>query len=287
MLEVLYQPLWLAAFVGVLGAMIGSFLNVVILRMPLILEAQWLADSRDFLGIEGPEPEKLSLAFPASYCPACKAPIRAWHNIPVFGWLFLRGKAACCGASISAQYPVVELSSAALSVVCALHFGPSWQLAAALVFTWILLAAAVIDLNTQLLPDDLTLSLMWLGLLLSLLGLFCSPPASIIGAAAGYGCLWAVAGLFRLIRGVVGMAAGDFKLLAALGAWLGWKALPEIILLSSLVGAVVGIMLIVFRRQERSQPIPFGPYLAGAGWIALMWGDSLREGYFHAAGISG
>ena len=282
------DPLSLTAVAGLLGAIVGSFLNVVILRLPRMLEARWRRDACEFLQLPDDQAApRLTLAHPASHCPHCGAPIRAWHNIPILSWLLLRGRAACCGARISAQYPLVEALSAVLAAACAWHFGYGWALAGSLVFSWMLLALAVIDLNTQLLPDDLTLPLLWLGLLGATAGVFSTPTAAIVGAAAGYLSLWTVASLFRLLRGREGMAPGDFKLLAAIGAWLGWHALPEVILLSSLVGAVVGSLLMVLRRQDRSQPIPFGPYLAGAGWLAMLWGDSLREAYLRSAGLGG
>ncbi len=186
---------------------------------------------------------------------------------------------------ISIQYPLVEAFTALISAICALRFGFGLPLAAALAMSWMLVAAAVIDLNTQLLPDDLTIPLLWLGLLVNVTGLFTTPVEAIIGAAAGYLSLWLVYQAFRLATGREGMGFGDFKLLAALGAWLGWRALPEVILLSSVVGATVGGALILFRRQRRGEPIPFGPFLAGAGWLTLIWGDRLRDAYFSLAGI--
>jgi leader peptidase (prepilin peptidase)/N-methyltransferase len=281
-------PALLIGFVAVLGTLVGSFLNVVILRLPRMMEAEWKRECRIALELS-PEPEtpRLSLAYPPSQCPACGASIRAWQNIPILSWLWQRGRCAACKSPISLQYPLVEAASGFLSALCAAHFGPSLMLPASLVFTWILLALAVIDLNTQLLPDDLTLPLLWLGLLLSLCGIFATPAAAIIGAAAGYLSLWTVYHVFRLLTGKEGMGYGDFKLLAALGAWMGWVALPGIILLSSLVGALVGITLIIVRRQDRSVPIPFGPYLAAAGWIMLLWGDVLRQSYWHLSGIQG
>ncbi len=282
------QPALLIGFVTVLGALVGSFLNVVILRLPRMMEAEWKRDCHIALELSPePDPPRLSLAYPPSHCPACDAKIRAWQNIPILSWLWLRGRCAACKAQISAQYPLVEATSAILCGLCAAHFGWSPMLAATLAFTWMLLALAVIDLNTQLLPDSLTLPLLWLGLLLSLFRLFTVPTAAIVGAAAGYLSLWGVYHVFRLLTGKEGMGYGDFKLLAALGAWMGWVALPGIILLSSLVGALVGITLILARRQDRSVPIPFGPYLAAAGWIMLLWGDTLRQAYAHVAGMPG
>ena len=218
----------------------------------------------------------LTLSTPASHCPACRAPIKPWHNIPVLGWLALRGKCAACGAGISIQYPLVEAATGALSAYCAWHFGWSLLLPAALAMTWALVALTLIDLKTLLLPDSITLPLMWLGLLLSLGNLFVGTGASIVGAAAGYLSLWSVYHLFRLATGKEGMGYGDFKLLAALGAWFGWSALPLIILLSSVAGAIVGLSLILFRKHDRNVPIPFGPYLAAAGWLMLVGGPQIE-----------
>lgn len=282
------QPTVLAAVVAVLGALIGSFLNVVALRLPRMIDADIRHQCHLELGLEAePEAPRVSLIHPGSQCPACGTPIKPWHNVPVLGWLWLRGRAACCGAPISVQYPLVEAACALLSAICALHFGPSPQLLAALVFTWMLLALAVIDWRTQLLPDDLTLPLLWLGLLASTVPLFATPVSAIVGAAAGYLSLWSVYWTFKLLTGREGMGYGDFKLLAAFGAWLGWQSLAEIILLSSVVGAVVGALLIALRRQRSGQPMPYGPYLAGAGWIALLWGEQLRDRYFHLVGWHG
>ncbi|MFA5941879.1 MAG: A24 family peptidase [Sinimarinibacterium sp.] len=271
---------------AVLGSVIGSFLNVVILRLPRMMELAWRKEARELLELAPADEAPLSLTKPASSsCPHCGEVIKPWHNVPVLGWLWLRGRCAACRAPISMQYPLVELASGVLSALCAVHFGWGPQLAAALVFTWMLLALAVIDLRTQLLPDDLTLPLLWLGLGLSLFAVFASPQSAIVGAMAGYLSLWSVFQLFRLVTGKEGMGYGDFKLLAAIGAWLGWQALPTVILLSSLVGAAVGIGMVVFLRHDRRVPIPFGPYLAAAGWLALMYGDALQSAYFRASGL--
>lgn len=282
-----WPPAVLATVAALFGAVVGSFLNVVILRLPRMLEAQWRRDSRDFLGLEPLPAVRFDLSHPGSHCPACGARIRPWHNIPVLSWLLLRGRAACCGTAISVQYPIVELLGAGAAAVCALRFGWSPALAAALVLSWTLLTLAVIDYNTTLLPDTLTQPLLWGGLLLSVVPVFVGPVQSILGATIGYGSLWTVAWLFRKLRGHEGMAPGDFKLLGALGAWLGWAALPEVILLSSLVGALLGGAAILFRRRDAAHPIPFGPYLAAAGWLALIWGDTLRVAYLTAAGLHG
>jgi Type II secretory pathway, prepilin signal peptidase PulO and related peptidases len=273
-----FVDLWpFALSVGIFGLIIGSFLNVVVHRLPLMMERDWRQQSREFLGLEV-EPEPLfNLARPASHCPACKQSLRWRDNIPLLSFLFLRGRCRACKARISLRYPVLELTSACLAVFIALQFGLSWQAFFALIFAWTLLALSAIDIDTQLLPDSLTLPLLWLGLLINAQGLFVTPSAAIIGAVAGYVVLWCVYWLFKLLTGREGMGFGDFKLLAALGAWLGWQALPLIILLSSVVGAVVGIALIVLRGRDRHAAIPFGPYLAAAGFIALVWGPELAN----------
>lgn len=269
----------------VLGLVVGSFLNVVILRLPRMMEIAWRREARELLELAPADEPPLSLTQPASCCPNCGKAIKPRHNVPVLGWLWLRGRCAFCRASISVQYPLVELASGILSALCAVHFGWGAQLAAALVFTWFSLALTVIDLRKQLLPDDLTLPLLWLGLGLSLFAVFTTPQSAIIGAMAGYLSLWSVFQLFLLITGKEGMGYGDFKLLAAIGAWLGWQALPVVILLSSLVGALVGLGMVLFLRHDRRVPIPFGPYLAAAGWLAMMYGESLQSSYFRAVGL--
>lgn len=272
------DPLFLGIATAALGLLVGSFLNVVILRLPRMLEAGWQAEARELLDLpaaDAPPERKLSLTSPASCCPGCGAAIRPWQNIPVLSWLALRGRCASCRTAISIQYPLVELLSAAVSAVCVWRFGWSLQLAAALLFSWMLIALTVIDLRETLLPDDLTLPLMWIGLAASTVGLFVGMSASIWGAIAGYLSLWSIYHLFRIATGKHGMGYGDFKLMAALGAWFGAASLPLMLLLSSLVGALVGLSLIVFRKHDRNVPIPFGPYLAGAGWLMLICGDQL------------
>ncbi|MGB0219038.1 MAG: prepilin peptidase [Sinimarinibacterium flocculans] len=268
-----------------LGLIVGSFLNVVILRLPRMMEQAWRQEAREILELPAVDEPPLSLLHPASTCPQCGTAIRPWHNVPVLGWLWLRGRCASCSTRISVQYPLVELASGLLAGLCALKFGWSAQLAAALVFTWVLLTLAVIDLRTTLLPDNLTLPLLWLGLGLSLAPVFAAPEAAIVGALAGYLSLWFVFQGFKLLTGKEGMGYGDFKLLAAIGAWLGWSALPMVILLSSLVGAVVGIGMILLLRHDRRVPIPFGPYLAAAGWLGMMYGETLTGAYFSAVGL--
>jgi leader peptidase (prepilin peptidase)/N-methyltransferase len=277
------SPGYLVFVVLVFGLCVGSFLNVVAWRLPQMMERADRDYCRTLLEL-GPAatPEgTLTLSAPGSHCPACKAPIKPWHNIPLLGWLVLRGKCAACGGAISARYPLVEAATGLLSAFCAWHFGWSVLLPAALAMTWALLALTLIDLDKQLLPDSITLPLLWLGLLLSLGHLFVDPQASIIGAAAGYLSLWGVYHLFRLVTGKEGMGYGDFKLLAALGAWFGWQALPLVILLSSVCGALVGLGLILLRGHDKNVPIPFGPYLAAAGWLMLVGGPQIEPVWRH------
>ena len=264
---------------GIFGLLVGSFLNVVIHRLPKMMEREWQAQCAE---LNGQAPESLSpynLLVPRSACPHCGHAIGAAENIPVLSYLFLRGKCKGCGASISPRYPVVEASSGILSAFAAWHFGFGLPGLAAIVFVWALIALTFIDFDTQLLPDDITLPLLWLGLLLNLNGAFTTLPNAVIGAVAGYLVLWCVYWAFKLATGKEGMGFGDFKLLATIGAWLGWTMLPLVIMLSSVVGAVVGIALIVFAKHGRNIPIPFGPYLAGGGLIALFWGNTLTQSY--------
>ncbi|WP_295687839.1 A24 family peptidase [uncultured Nevskia sp.] len=269
------DPLFLGITTTLLGLVVGSFLNVVILRLPRMLEADWQAEARELLELAPVEAPKLSLTQPPSRCPGCGSAIRAWQNIPIVSWLLLRGRCASCKTAISMQYPLVELASALMSAVCVWRFGWSPQLAAALVLTWTLIALTVIDLRETILPDNMTLPLMWLGLGLSTVPVFVGMSASIWGAIVGYLSLWSIYHLFRIITGKHGMGYGDFKLMAGLGAWFGAMSLPILLLLSSAVGAVIGLGLIVFRGHDRNVPIPFGPYIAGAGWLMLIWGDAL------------
>ena len=273
----------LVAVTALLGLCVGSFLNVVIHRLPRMMEQDWRQQCAELCGENCQNPastvDKLTLSHPRSRCPACGHLIRALENIPVISYLLLRGRCAGCGQTISLRYPLVELASAILSAGAAWHFGPTWQTVGALCLIWALLALALIDLDTQLLPDSITLPLLWLGLAFNLHRHFVALDAAVIGAMAGYLSLWSVYWLFKLATGKEGMGFGDFKLLAALGAWLGWSLLPTIILLSSLVGASVGIGLIVFARHGRNVPIPFGPYLAAAGIIALFWGEQINRSY--------
>ncbi len=270
------EPLLLAC-TTVLGLLVGSFLNVVIYRLPLIMERRWQLEAREILGTPAEQPPAaLTLSKPASRCPACGVAIKARQNIPLLSWLAMRGKAACCGVAISPRYPLVELLTGLMSAACAWRFGFGLELAGALALSWALIALAFIDLDTQLLPDDITLPLLWAGLAFALLGGLVPLESAVIGAIAGYLALWLVFWAFKLATGKEGLGYGDFKLLAALGAWLGWAALPQIILLSSIVGAVTGIALVLLRRQQRGAAMPFGPFLAAAGWLALMGVDVLQ-----------
>ncbi|MEF8833803.1 MAG: A24 family peptidase [Halofilum sp. (in: g-proteobacteria)] len=280
-------PDWLIVLALVLfGLVVGSFLNVVIRRLPVMLERQWRSECRALLAEDGEvseigtTDERFDLVTPRSRCPQCATPVRSVDNIPVVSWLLLRGRCRGCGQRIGVEYPIVELASAALAVVAVWHFGLGWMGGLAVVFSWLLLTAAVIDLHTTLLPDDLTVPLLWLGLVGAALGVTgVTPVDAIIGASVGYLILWGLYHAFRLLTGKEGMGYGDFKLLAALGAWTGWQGLPVTILLSSVVGAAVGIGLIAILGRDRNIPIPFGPYLAAGGWVALFWGDELTRAY--------
>lgn len=280
----------LALFIGLVfatGLVVGSFLNVVIHRLPRMLDRGWRRECRALLepdAVVGEEPA-YNLVTPGSHCPACEHKIRAWENIPVVSWLALRGRCSACGTRISVRYPFVELVAAVLAAAVAWRFGFGWACLGALLLTWSLVALTVIDFDHQLLPDTITLPVLWLGLMWSLSGDFVSTRDAVIGAAAGYLSLWSVYWAFKLATGKEGMGYGDFKLLAMLGAWLGWQALPAVILLSAGVGAVVGIALILLQRLGRDVPMPFGPYLAAAGWIALMWGDAINQAYLRSAGF--
>ena len=277
----LTTPVGFTTLSGIVGLLVGSFLNVVIYRLPIMMKREWRNDCLEFLELENDVPtDVFNLALPASSCPNCQAKIQPWQNVPVLSYLLLRGKCANCKTPISARYPVVELLTAILSIIVAWHFGFGWQAAAGLVLTWVLIALSLIDLDTQLLPDVIVLPVLWLGLIASLFTIFIDSSTSIIGATAGYLVLWSVYHGFKLFTGKEGMGYGDFKLLAMLGAWLGWQYLGVIILLSSLVGAFIGITLISLNKHSRDVPIPFGPYLAIAGWIALLWGKSLNLYYF-------
>jgi len=274
----LYAAVGIAAVVGLF---IGSFLNVVIHRVPKMLERGWAEQCAELRGEPAPEAPRYNLAVPRSQCPECGHKITALENVPVASWLALGGKCAACGKAISARYPFVELLGGALAAAAIWRFGATWQGVAACAFLWTLIALTFIDLDTQLLPDGITLPLLWAGLIVNLFELFVPLRTAVIGAVAGYLALWIVYWLFKLIRGKEGMGYGDFKLLAALGAWMGWQMLPFIVLLSSVVGAAIGITLIVFKGRDHDIPLAFGPYLAIAGAIALFFGPRLVKIYFY------
>ena len=277
---------WMA---GLFGLAIGSFLNVVVHRLPVMLDRNWQSQCRELLNPNQPQsdvPERFDLIMPRSRCPHCGHAITALENIPVLSFLWLRGKCSVCHKPISWRYPLVELLTGCLSVLVAWQFGFSLAALAGLALTWSLIALSFIDVDRQLLPDDLTLPLLWAGLLFNIFAVFVSLSSAVIGAAAGYISLWLVYQLFKLTTGKEGMGYGDFKLFAVLGAWLGWQSLPLIILLASMVGAVVGISFIVFFGHDRRMPIPFGPFLCAAGWIALLWGETLTRLYLQFARIA-
>ena len=279
MIELLANPVVFAATAGLFGLIVGSFLNVVIHRLPKMMEADWQGQCAELRGEELPTTEPLTLATPRSRCPHCGHGITAMENIPVISWLVLRGKCSSCKAPISIRYPLVEAVTGLLSAYAAWHFGFGLQAVGAILFIWAMVALTGIDFDTQLLPDSITLPLVWLGLLFNLFGTYTSLSSAVIGAMAGYLSLWSFYWGFRLATGKEGMGFGDFKLLAAIGAWLGWEMLPLTILLSSLVGAIVGVGLIVLAKRGRNVPIPFGPYLAAAGLLALFYGKELNRTY--------
>ncbi len=275
------SPIFFISFVFIIGLIVGSFLNVVIYRLPVMMKNEWRCECEEFLEIEPSKPaEKISLSLPPSTCGHCGHKITILENIPILSYLFLKGQCSSCHTHISIQYPIVELFTAITSVIVALQFGVSIQSLSAIFLTWVLIAASGIDIQHKLLPDQLMLPLLWLGLLLNLFGVFTDIESSVIGAMLGYMSLWTVFWLFKLITKKDGMGYGDFKLLAVLGAWMGWKYLFIIILTSSLVGAVIGIIYLLLQGKDKNTQIPFGPYLASAGWATLLWGESLQNIYF-------
>ncbi|NOT85211.1 MAG: prepilin peptidase [Methylococcaceae bacterium] len=300
-----HSPYLLIALAIVLGLMVGSFLNVVIYRLPVMMQREWRNDCLTYLGENTDDNEDkalleavtqaqkkaaaeykpFNLTLPLSRCPKCQAAIKPYQNIPVISYVLLGGKCAVCKNPIAMRYPVIEAFTGLCSAIVAWHIGFDATLPWALLLTWCLIALSFIDIDHQLLPDSMTLPMMWLGLGLSEYGLFTSTDSSIIGAMAGYLSLWGIYWVFKLITGKEGMGYGDFKLLALLGAWLGWQYLPVIVLLSSLVGAVIGVAMILFANKDRTIAIPFGPYLAAAGWIALLWGDELNGLYLASVGL--
>jgi len=284
------QPIAFIALALVLGLLVGSFLNVVIWRLPAMMEADWQQQCRELLEGEGTSPSSddkktFNLNTPRSHCPKCGHMIKAVENIPVISYLVLKGKCSGCGTAISARYPLIELLSGILTAIVAWHFGFSWQAGAAMFLTWALIALSFIDIDKQLLPDSITQPLVWAGILLAFVPVFVDLPTSVIGAVIGYLSLWSIFHLFRLLTGKEGMGYGDFKLLAVLGAWMGWQMLPVIILLSSAVGAIIGIAMIALLGRDRNIPIPFGPYLAAAGWLALIWGQDITDAYLAYSGL--
>ena len=285
------QPVAFIVTALILGLLVGSFLNVVIYRLPVMMNKEWHQQCHELLHPDAEDPnkdnnsEKFNLCTPLSRCPKCGHKIKVIENIPVFSYLFLKGKCSSCAESISPRYALIELLTGILTAVVAWHYGFGWQAGAAMLLTWALIAMSFIDIDHQLLPDDITLPLLWLGLLLSLFPVFVDTQTSIVGAAAGYLSLWGIFWLFKLLTGKEGMGYGDFKLLALLGAWMGWQLLPIIVLLSSIVGAVIGIAMIMALGRDKNIPIPFGPYLATAGWIAMLWGTEITEAYFSYTGL--
>ncbi len=278
------QPVFFFAIVACFGLAIGSFLNVVIYRLPKILTRQWYYECREYLADEltdkpAQQLAEISLSSPNSCCPHCQHQIRFYENIPLVSWLFLRGKCSQCQQGISIRYPIVELVTSLLSVVVAYHYGVHEITLFVLLFTWCLIALTLIDFDHMLLPDQIVLPLLWLGLLININGLIVPLEQAVIGAAVGYGSLYSIFWLFKLLTGKEGMGHGDFKLFAVFGAWLGWQLLPLLILMASAVGALVGIYLMLFANHKKGQAIPFGPYLAIAGWITLLWGESIWTWY--------
>lgn len=283
MLEILQNSATLLiSLVFVIGILVGSFLNLVIYRLPLMMQRQWRHECQSFLELPITDMyQSFNLVFPASHCPHCQTPIKAYDNIPLISFCLLAGKCRDCQAAISVRYPLIELFTGLCSALIAWRFGLSIAMLFGLLLTWSLIAQSVIDIEHQLLADSISLPMLWLGLLLSIFSIYTNSHDSIIGAIGGYLSLWSVYQLFKLATGKDGMGYGDFKLLALLGAWLGWQYLPLIILLSSLVGAMIGVSMVLLKNHKFSQPIPFGPYLAGAGWVALMWGTELNQLYLN------
>ncbi|WP_028631767.1 prepilin peptidase [Pseudomonas parafulva] len=278
------QPAYFITLVALLGLLAGSFLNVLVHRLPIMLERQWRREAQAVLNLPVTLYQRFDLCLPASHCPGCGQRIRAWQNIPLLSYLALGGRCGACKASISLRYPLVEAACALLSLAVAWRFGPSAQALMALLLTWCLLALSLIDARHQLLPDVLVLPMLWLGLIVNCAGLYVPLSDALWGAVAGYLSLWAVYWAFKLLTNKEGMGFGDFKLMALIGAWGGWQVLPLTLLLSSVVGAVVGLCLVGLRRHALGTPIPFGPYLAIAGWIAVLWGDEIHLSYMQLLG---
>ncbi|TVZ39990.1 leader peptidase (prepilin peptidase)/N-methyltransferase [Alteromonadaceae bacterium 2753L.S.0a.02] len=275
-------------FILAFGLIVGSFLNVVIYRLPVSMLKNWKKECLEFLENnkdKDTDEGSFNIAFPASHCPKCKAKVKPWQNIPVISYLLLKGRCASCGCNISLRYPIIEIVTGALTVFCIFQFGLTAQGGLALVLTWALISLTMIDIDHQLLPDNITLPLLWLGLIANAVNSFTDLHSALYGAVFGYLTLWSVYWLFKIVTGKEGMGFGDFKLLAALGAWMGWQMLPLIIILSSFVGAVIGIGGIIIQGRDKNVPIPFGPYLAIAGWIAFFWGDAISSAYLQFAKV--
>jgi len=279
----LANPGFYYSVVGLTSLLVGSFLNVVIYRLPIMMERDWRAECNRFLniGTVSTETEEFNLMVPRSNCPKCHHKISAFENIPLLSFLLLGGKCRGCKSPISIRYPIIEVTTCFLSVMTALHFGVGVQSLLAVVLTWALIVLTMIDFDHQLLPDSITLPFLWLGIICNMFGIYTDIYSSLIGAIAGYMILWSVYMAFKLVTGKEGMGFGDFKLLAMLGAWLGWQVLPLIIILSSVLGSLIGIGLIVFSGHQKNKPIPFGPYLATAGWLAMLFGDQLNRLYLN------
>jgi leader peptidase (prepilin peptidase)/N-methyltransferase len=279
------NPNYFIILVAVLSLLVGSFLNVVIYRLPRMIENEWSQECREYLGLKpgsSTETKTLNLCMPFSHCPHCKNTLKPWHNIPIISFLVLRGKCGYCHARIALRYPFIEILTCLASVYVAWRFGFTWQTAGALFFTWVLIALTFIDLDYHLLPDQLTFFLLGLGLFLSLFSVFCNTHDAILGMLAGYLIFAVTQGIFKLVTGKVGMGQGDYKFLAALGAFLGWQMLPIIILFSSLSAIIIGVSHMIIKHQFKSVPLPFGPYLSVAGWVSLMWGAEILNLYLHA-----
>jgi len=284
------QPVTFIVTALILGLLVGSFINVVIYRLPVMMQTEWQQQCQELLHPDTAEkdttkPEIFNLNTPRSHCPKCSHKITVLENIPVFSYLFLKGKCSSCAEPISPRYALIELLTGILTAIVAWHFGFGWQAGAVMLLTWALIAMSFIDIDHQLLPDSITLPWLWLGLILSLFPIFVDTHTSLIGAAAGYLSLWGIFHLFKILTGKEGMGYGDFKLLALLGAWMGWQLLPVVVILSSLVGAVIGIAMILILGRDRNIPIPFGPYLAAAGWLAMLWGHDITDAYLRYSNI--
>ena len=274
-----------AVLAFIIGLLTGSFLNVVILRFPVLMQHQWSAQSYEWLNQTAyPEKAPPDLNFPASHCPQCKTALKPWHNIPIISFIALKGQCASCQQSISWRYPLIELLTAVATMTVVIILGPTLQAFFGIMLTWVLIALSFIDLDTLYLPDDIVLPTLWLGLGLSLIPVFADPQGALIGAIAGYLFFWIIFHVFKRLTGKEGMGHGDFKLLALLGAWLGWIYLPQIVLISTLLGSVIGVSMILIKREGKDKKIPFGPYIAVAGWIALLWGDAVNRWYLSQIG---